>query len=138
MSEPSAILFLCVANSARSQIAEGLARRYAPASVTIYSAGSNPTSVNRFAIQAMAELGIDLASHHSKGIDTIPAHEIATAITLCAEEVCPVFPHAVEKLHWPHPDPAAAGGNDEAVLDGFRRVRDQLDSRLRAYFATRD
>lgn len=124
------ILFMCVANSARSQMAEGLARAAAPADVPVHSAGSEPATVNHFAVKAMAELGIDLASHHSKSVADIPQDTIGTVVTLCAEEVCPVFPGDVQRLHWPHTDPAAAEGDDEAILASFRSVRDQIKVRI--------
>ncbi len=128
------LLFLCVANSARSQMAEGFARRYAPRGVDVYSAGSTPSTVNPHAIAAMKEVGIDLSNHHSKGLDEIPLDEIGTVITLCSEEVCPTFPHPVEKLHWPHPDPAAASAND--IDRAFASVRDQIEAAVRSYFNT--
>lgn len=124
------ILFLCVANSARSQMAEGLARSMAPEGVEIYSAGSVPSRVNPFAIRVMEELGIDIRSHRSKSIDEIPKERIGTVVTLCAEEVCPVFPGEVERHHWPHEDPAAVAGTEEETLGAFRRVRDQIRERL--------
>lgn len=124
------ILFMCVANSARSQMAEGLARAAAPEGVAVYSAGSEPATVNPFAVKAMAELGIDLAAHHSKSVSDIPQDAIGTVVTLCAEEVCPVFPGDVNMLHWPHTDPAAAEGDDEAILASFRTVRDQIKVRV--------
>jgi arsenate reductase len=130
------ILFMCVANSARSQMAEGFARRAAPSGVTVHSAGSAPSRVNRHALEVMREVGIDLSQHHSKSIDEIPSAQIDTVITLCAEEVCPVFPGSVEKLHWPHPDPAAATGSKEDVLREFRRVRDLIRSAVESYFTT--
>ena len=132
--ERPGILFLCVANSARSQMAEGLAREMAPAGVEIHSAGSEPAVINPFAVQALAAIDIDATAQHSKGIPDVPADRIGLAITLCAEEVCPVFPHPVHKLHWPHEDPAAATGDDAARLASFETVRDQLAARLRALF----
>ena len=132
-----AVLFMCVANSARSQMAEGLARRIAPAEVAVYSAGSEPAVVNPFAIEAMREIGIDIATHHSKSVDDVPVDDIDTVITLCAEEVCPVFPRPVEKLHWPHSDPAGVEGTHETVLASFRDVRDRLEARIRDYFDRR-
>ena len=133
-SDNKAILFLCVANSARSQMAEGLARSIAPAGTTLLSAGSMPARVSPYAIEVMQEIGIDLSSHRSKTIDEIPKEQVGTVITLCAEEVCPVFPGAVEKLHWPHPDPALTVGSKEEILEAFRNVRDQIRERLTAYF----
>jgi len=132
--EEKAILFLCVANSARSQMAEGLARSMAPVGTTVLSAGSMPARVSPYAIAVMQEIDIDLSSHRSTSVDEIPKEQVATVITLCAEEVCPVFPGAVEKLHWPHPDPAATVGSKEDILEAFRSVRDQIRDKLTAYF----
>lgn len=131
------VLFMCVANSARSQMAEGLARRYAPPGVAVYSAGSEPAVVNPFAIEAMHEIGIDIEAHRSKAVDDVPVVSIETVITLCAEEVCPIFPRPIEKLHWPHTDPAAVEGSHEEILASFRTVRDQLEDTIRNYFEAR-
>ena len=128
------ILFLCVANSARSQMAEGLARAIAPEGLEIYSAGSAPARVNPFALDVMRELGIDISSHRSKSVDEVPAERIGTAITLCAEEVCPVFPGNVKRLAWPLEDPAAAKGSDEEVRERFRQVRDRIRAKVQEFF----
>ena len=133
---PKAILFLCVANSARSQMAEGLARSIAPDGTKIWSAGSTPARVSPYAIEVMREIGIDLSSHRSKSIDEIPKEEVETVITLCAEEVCPLFPGPVQKLHWPHPDPAATAGSKEEILQSFRTIRNQLHHNLKVFFQT--
>lgn len=114
------VLFLCVANSARSQMAEGLARSMLPQSVNVQSAGSAPASVNPYAIQAMAEIGIDITGHRSKSVDEINTAEIDLVVTLCAEEVCPVLPGRVRRLHWPIPDPAT---DDLSVSAGELRAR---------------
>jgi arsenate reductase len=95
------ILFMCVANSARSQIAEGLARQILGSQITIQSAGSKATTVNLFAIRAMNEIGIDISKQKSKSVDSIDPQTVDTVITLCAEEVCPVFLGKAKKLHWP-------------------------------------
>lgn len=89
--KPRGLLFLCVANSARSQMAEGIARSLAPLDTTIWSAGSAPTRVRPEAIAVLAEVGIDISGHRSKAVGEIPADEVDTVITLCAEEECPVF-----------------------------------------------
>lgn len=128
------LLFMCVANSSRSQMAEALARNMAPAGLEIMSAGSEPTRVNPFAVQAMADEGIDISDARSKSVDEIPQQRVKTVITLCAEEVCPVFPGQVERLHWPFEDPAAVEGSDEEKLASFRKVRDQIRERLEGYF----
>ena len=128
------VLFLCVANSARSQMAEGLARAVTPKDREIYSAGSAPTHLNPFAREVMQELGIDISSHRSKTIDEIPSDRIGMVITLCAEEVCPVFPGNVERFHWPFEDPAVAQGSDEEVRKEFRRIRDQIRTKIEDFF----
>ncbi len=106
----------------------------APVGTTVLSAGSMPARVSPYAIAVMQEIDIDLSSHRSKSVDEIPKDQVDTVITLCAEEVCPVFPGAVEKLHWPHPDPAATVGSKEDILEAFRSVRDQIRDKLTAYF----
>lgn len=129
------LLFLCVANSARSQMAEGLARTLAPAGVEVMSAGSKATSVNPLAIQGLAERGIDASSHSSKSVESIPAARVRWVVTLCAEEVCPIFPGMVKRIAWPLPDPASAQGTRAAQLAAFVEVRDEIECRLRELFA---
>ena len=131
-ARPSGILFLCVANSARSQMAEGIARSLAPTGVALFSAGSVPSSVHPLAVQALEEIGIDISSHSSKGTEAIPADAVDAVITLCAEEICPVWLSGALRLHWGLPDPAAAGG--AKALAEFRLVRDELVQRLRLLF----
>ena len=128
-----ATLFLCVANSARSQMAEGLARQLSRGA-PVLSAGSRPSQVNPLAVQVMDEIGIDLTGHRSKGIDEVSMATVSRVVTLCAEEVCPAVPRGVEHLHWPMPDPAAVPGDGPAQLAAFREVRDELRSRLEALF----
>jgi arsenate reductase len=125
---PLRILFLCIANSARSQLAEGLARRLFGDRATIQSAGSSPATVNSHAIAALAEIGIDISSQHSKSVTTIDVSNVDLVITLCADEVCPVVPPRVEKLHWPLKDPTFAPLAD--VDARFRETRDELQRRL--------
>jgi thioredoxin type arsenate reductase len=131
---PGHILFLCVANSARSQMAEGVARHLAPEGLKVSSAGSEPTSVRPQAIEALREIGIDIRGQRSKGIDDVE-RPVDAVITLCAEEVCPVWLEDATRLHWGLPDPAAAGGTEAEVLDAFRAVRDELVRRLRVLLA---
>ncbi len=132
---PRHILFLCVANSARSQMAEGIARSLAPAGATISSAGSKPSRVNPLAIRALDEIGLDIRGHTSKSVDDISPHGVDAVITLCAEEVCPVFLGKAHRLHWALPDPAGAGSTQEEQLQAFRDVRDELRRRLAIVFA---
>lgn len=124
------ILFLCVANSARSQLAEGLARTILPAEVKTWSAGSRPTSVRPEAIAVLKELGIDISAHRSKAVAEIPAALVDTVITLCGEEECPLFLGKAERRHWGLPDPAAVTGSEATRLDAFREVRDALRNRI--------
>jgi arsenate reductase (thioredoxin) len=124
------ILFLCVANSARSQMAEGLARVILPKGTLVQSAGSQPSTVNPFAIRAMREIQVDIAGQRSKSVDTIAPQSVDIVVTLCAEEVCPIYPGHVRKIHWPLPDPAQVGGDDEEVAENFRNVREMIRSRL--------
>ena len=131
---PRHILFLCVANSARSQIAEGIARSLAPPGVKVSSAGSSPASVRPQAIRVLEEIGIDISGHRSKGMDSIDAGSVDAVITLCAEEVCPVFPGKTHRIHWALSDPAGVAGPEEHRLDAFRSVRDELLRRLKVLF----
>ena len=124
----TSILFLCVANSARSQIAEGLARARFAARTRVQSAGSAPSAVNPMAIEVLAEVGIDISRHTSKSVDTIDPASVDLVVTLCAEEVCPVFLGRARRLHWPLPDPASAP--PEQKRQRFREVRDQIAARL--------
>ena len=124
------LLFLCVANSARSQMAEGLARARFGARARVASAGSSPTAVNPLAVAALDEVGIDIRGQRSTGVDDVDPAAVDVVVTLCAEEVCPVFPGRVRRLHWPMPDPAGASGSDAERLERFRWVRDEIARRL--------
>lgn len=131
MNNPG-VLFLCVANSARSQMAEGLARALFGNKVAVQSAGSAPSKVNPYAFEVMQELGIDLNSHHSKSVQTIDPATVHTVITLCQEEVCPVFLGRAERLHWPIPDPASSDVSisHEEMMHRFRVARDTIKEKL--------
>ena len=130
--EAKSILFLCVANSARSQMAEGLGRMIFGDRVRVQSAGSEPSKVSPFAVEVMRELGVDLSAHHSKAVQTIDPATVGTVITLCAEEVCPVFLGKARRLHWPIPDPASKDPSiaREQMLTRFRTARDTGRGRL--------
>ena len=122
------ILFLCVANSVRSQMAEGIARALAPAGLAVWSAGSYPGSVHPLAVAALAEIDIDISRQTSKGIGAVPLEAVDTVVTLCREESCPLPPRLTRRLHWPLADPTAAAD----PLEAFRRVRDDLRGRIAA------
>jgi thioredoxin type arsenate reductase len=131
------VLFLCVANSARSQMAEGIARFLAGPGLRVWSAGSDPTRVRPEAIAVLKEIGIDISGQRSKAVAEIPAADVDTVITLCAEEACPVFLGKARRLHWALADPAAAEGSEEQRLAAFREVRDELRRRIAAVLGGR-
>lgn len=124
------ILFLCVANSARSQLAEGLARQMFGPEYTFQSAGSNPAFVHPMALQVLAEMDIDGQAQFSKSVQEIDLKKIDLIITLCADEVCPVVSSQVQRLHWPLSDPAAPQQDEPSQLAQFREVREQTKGRL--------
>ncbi len=128
------ILFLCVANSARSQMAEGLARQMLGERAEVLSAGSNPAPVNSHAVEAMAEVGIDISGQHSKSVNTIDLSGLDLVVTLCAEEVCPVLPGRVRRLHWPIADPSADGPGEPQAR--FRAARDLIQEKIDALVET--
>ncbi len=130
--KPSGILFLCVANSARSQLAEGIARSMAPGDVKVFSAGSAPTVLREEVVRVLAEIGIDASSQYAKPIDAIPTDQVDAVITVCGEEVCPVWLHPAARVHWAMPDPAAVQGPDR--IRAFREVRNELLMRIRRVF----
>jgi len=103
-------------------MAEGLARALAPPGYDFMSAGSDPGVINPLAIEALAELRIDISGQRAKGLSDTVLGQVDTIVTLCAEEVCPVVPGSVQRLHWPMPDPKD--------LPSFRTVRDELRRRL--------
>lgn len=128
------VLFMCVANSARSQLAEGLAKKIWGRQVRVESAGSHPAVVNPFAIRALQEIGIDISDHHSKSVadlDAVFLRDLDYVITLCAEEVCPVLLSSAKRLHWPFPDPGGASVSEQAGLENFRRTRDAIAAKIR-------
>jgi arsenate reductase len=129
------VLILCTHNSARSQMAEGLLRHLAGDRFEVESAGTEQTRVNPFAIAAMKEIGIDISSHTSKTLDRFLGEKWDDVITVCdnANESCPVFLGAANRLHWSFEDPSAANGSDDEKLAEFRRIRDQIRARIEAF-----
>jgi arsenate reductase len=126
------ILFLCVANSARSQLAEGLAKKMFGAKAHVMSAGSEPSGkVHPWAIEVLKEKGIDISRNTSKPADRLPLGFYASldyVITLCAEEACPTLATKAQRLHWPIPDPGAVPEADQPRA--FRAARDEIERRL--------
>ncbi len=135
-----AVLILCTGNSARSHLAEGILRAAAGDILEVYSAGSKPTGfVHPLAVIAMDEIGINIRSHRSKHLGEFLNQPIETVITVCGnvDQVCPVFPGQVNRIHWGFDDPAKATGTAEDRLNAFRRVRDQMKEKFEAYAAQR-
>ncbi len=131
------LLFLCVANSARSQMAEGLARAMFGDRLTIWSAGSVPSTVNPYAIEVMREIGVDLGAQRSKSVQSLAPAQVDTVITLCEEEVCPAFLCKARLLRWPIPDPASSDPTlaPEEMAQRFRRARDTIRGKLLEFAA---
>lgn len=127
----AAVLFLCTGNSARSQMAEALARARSGGSVDAHSAGSRPKALHPNAVRAMRERGIDIAGQRPKHLDEFAATRFDRVVTLCdrVREVCPEFPGAPEAIHWSIADPAA-GGDDEATYPAFRATAAELETRV--------
>ena len=132
------ILVVCTGNSARSQMAEGLFRHYLGDRYEVHSAGTKPTQVRPEAIAVMGEVGIDISGHRSKSIKEFMGQEFRYVITVCdnANESCPVFPGKTERIHWSFEDPAATQGTEEERKAAFRRIRDEIEARIKAFSGT--
>jgi arsenate reductase (thioredoxin) len=133
------VLFVCTGNSARSQMAEGLLRRFAGDAYEVSSAGTKPSSVRPEAIAVMAELGINISNHRSKGLEVFEGQDFDYVITVCdhARESCPIFPAKTQRLHWSIADPAAVQGTEAERLEAFRRACDELQARLQDFSRSR-
>ena len=133
------ILFLCVGNSCRSQMAEGLLKDMRP-DIEVMSAGSKPCCVHPTAIRAMSEIGIDISKQQSKHVDAFAGQDFDYVITLCAEavdQICPTFPgKAHHFIHWAYPDPVYAEGQGDEALNVFREVRDQIKAGIESWLVS--
>jgi arsenate reductase len=136
LPRPTHILFLCVANSARSQLAEGLAKSIFGSRAVVESAGSEPSGkVQPWAIEVLKEAGIDISKNWSKSIDQLSPGFLANldlVITLCAEEVCPTLSSSAKRLHWPIKDPAHVPADQMA--EAFRSARNKIKEKLMGLF----
>src|SRR3972149_8313433 len=132
------VLFICTANSCRSQMAEGIVRHYLGDQIEAFSAGIAPTSVHSRAIQAMGEIGIDISSQRSKSMTEFEGQQFDYVITLCdsANEQCPLFFGGVKKIHMGFDDPVTVAGSEEEIMAAFRRVRGEIKDRLLKFFHT--
>jgi len=137
MCEKKRVLILCTGNSARSQMAEGLLRHDAGDRFEVASAGVEPSHVRPHAIEVMREVGIDISNHRSKSVNEFTGEDFDYVITVCdnANERCPLFPGNTRRIHWSFDDPAEAEGEEPEKLAVFRRVRDEIRDRLRAFAA---
>lgn len=137
MSGKKTILFICSHNAARSQIAEGYMRVKYGDQYEVFSAGTEPGTVSRMAIELMAEIGIDISHQHSKSIDEFTGKRIDTVVTLCdsARENCPFFPGMHRIMHETFPDPQGLTGTDEEIKNGFRLIRNEITRWIDITFA---
>ncbi|HEY1204131.1 MAG: arsenate reductase ArsC [Bryobacteraceae bacterium] len=133
------ILVLCTGNSARSQMGEGLFRAEGGAGFEVFSAGTKPSAVRPEAITVMSEIGIDIAGHRSKSVDEFSGQAFDYVVTVCdnARDSCPVFPAGSERMRWSFEDPAAVQGSEQERLAAFRRIRDLIHERVRAFVLER-
>ncbi len=127
------IMFLCTANSCRSQMAEGFAREYSRGELEVYSAGLMAAGIHRRAIAVMKEAGIDITGQQSKEIDERILGKMDIIITLCshAEETCPKTAPSIQRIHWPITDPIGTLGSEEFIMEDFRRARDEIKEKVR-------
>ena len=130
------ILFICTQNSARSQMAEGLVNYFFNKEFEAFSAGTNPSKVNPYAIKVMKEIGINISNHRSKHVSEFYGTEFDLVVTVCdnAKKVCPFFPGAKKLVHNSFKDPVEVVGSDESILATFRGVRDDIFKWLSDYF----
>ena len=136
MTRKPLVLIICTGNSCRSQMAEALLRKTAGHAIEVASAGSNPSGyVHPLAIQAMAEIGIEMKKARSKSLDEFLSREVETLITVCedADRSCQTFAGHIQRYHWGFHDPALAEGDDQERLEVFRRVRDEIRQVFNAY-----
>jgi arsenate reductase len=131
------VLFVCTHNSARSQMAEGFLRHFGGDAVEAVSAGTEPGELHPLAIAVMAEEGIDISGHYAKSVDGFVEQRFDYVITVCddANEACPFFPNAANRLHWSLPNPSVVKGTPEERLAFFRKVRDGIRVRVRELLA---
>ena len=130
------VLILCTGNSCRSQIAEALWRHLAGDEWDVHSAGSHPVGfVHPLAVQALAELGLDVGDQHSKALDRYLHQQFDLVVTVCdrAAQDCPTFTHARRRIHWPLDDPASAGETELELASAFRHTRDEVRARIAAF-----
>lgn len=129
------IYFICTGNSCRSQIGEGFGKKYLGHEYNVYSAGIEAHGLNPLAVKVMAEAGVDISGQTSDVINLEQLNQADYVITLCgdAHDRCPMTPSHVKRDHWGFEDPARAEGSDEERLQVFRRVRDEIEERIKQF-----
>jgi arsenate reductase len=132
------VLFICIHNSARSQMAEAFLNRICPEYFEAHSAGLEPGVLNPLAVEAMREVGLDISGKETQSVFEVfkSAQFFPYVITVCDEtsaERCPIFPGVTQRLHWSFPDPAALGGTQADRLEGVRKIRDQIRARIESW-----
>ncbi len=134
--EKKSILFICVHNSARSQMAEGLFRHYHGEKYNVYSAGSDPLGVHPISVKIMAEIGIDISKHKSKSLKEFEGQEMDYVVTVCgnSQDTCPFFASGKKYFHKSFEDPSAFIGTEEEKIERFRAVRDDLKKWLEQFY----
>ncbi|MFQ6615358.1 MAG: arsenate reductase ArsC [Fidelibacterota bacterium] len=135
MTQRKKVLFLCTGNSCRSQMAEGLLRHLAGDRFQVFSAGTHPTRIHPMTIRIMKEWGIDVSNHTANHVDEYLDHDIDIVITVCdnAEEICPVFPGAVKRIHWGIPDPFSGWSEDDRFMERYRTTRNLIRERIEEF-----
>jgi arsenate reductase len=141
MNKKPRVLFLCIENRARSQMAEALLRKHAGDQFAIYSAGFDPAPIHPYVYRVMEEVGLDLEGHYAKGVNLFfNKVYFGILITVCekAEEKCPTFPGLGERHYWPVKDPVGVEGSEEEQLEAFRQARDEIEKHILDWLAHRE
>ncbi len=135
IQKPLKVMFLCTANSCRSQMAEGLAKHIGNGHVEVHSAGMFKHHIQPRSISVMKELGIDISDQKSEAVNKRLLNKMDVVITLChnAESKCPITPPGIKRLHWPIKDPVGSAGTEEEIMSEFRKARDEIKNRIERF-----
>ena len=136
---PPSVLFICTGNTARSQMAQVLLEHHAGDRFKVTSAGLEPGEINPLTVRVLEERGLPTGHLQAKGVKPLLGEHFTYVVTVCdrAEANCPIFPHASYRLSWAFDDPAAAQGSEEERLNVFRRVRDEIETRIQVWLGQR-
>ena len=135
------VLFLCVHNSARSQMAEAFLKKHGGGRYVAESAGLEPGLLNPHVVRAMAEVGIDISGKETRSVFDLhrQGKVFQVIVAVCSKEAsdrCPIFPGNAFRLHWPFEDPSSFAGSDEEIMAGVRRVRDEIEKKVKEFVAS--